>query len=65
MADLSKLNGYAVTGAATEAATVAKFVAYAVTGAADPFETVSKLVAYAVVVESTGAVARPQVFVCT
>lgn len=64
MADVSKVNSYAVLGGATNALTVGKFVAYAVTNDADTHASVSKVVAYAVTQPNT-AVTRPQVFVNT
>jgi hypothetical protein len=65
MADVSKINSYAVTGGFDDRATITKFVGYAVTNDADNHMSVSKLVAYAVGVESPVSTARPQVFVCT
>lgn len=64
MADVSKINGYAVSGGSDTDATLTKVVAYAVTAGSDTFESLSKIVAYAVTVPPTSA-ARPQVFVCT
>lgn len=64
MADLSKLDGYAVTGGANTAATTTKLVAYAVTAGSDSFESLSKVVAYAVT-EITATAKRPQIFVAT
>lgn len=65
MADVSKLDGYAVTGAYDDRTTITKMVGYAVTNDADNHMSASKLVAYAVGVEQPVNAARPQVFVCT
>jgi hypothetical protein len=64
MADVSKVNSYAVLGGAVAALTVGKFVGYAVTNDADTHASVSKVVAYAVTQAST-QITRPQVFVAT
>lgn len=65
MADVSKVNGYAVTGGHEDRITVAKLTAYAITNDADTKASVSKFAAYAVTETSTVPTARPHVFVCT
>lgn len=64
MADISKLSGYAVTGASDKAATVAKLSGYAIAGASDKAATIAKLTAYAVVSTAVN-VSRPQIAVMT
>jgi len=65
MADVSKLNAYAVIGSPHDRIAIPKLTAYAVTNDAAKYISLSKLTAYAVVVESPAVVARPHVFVCT
>ncbi|MGZ5545084.1 MAG: hypothetical protein ACXWIU_10450 [Limisphaerales bacterium] len=64
MADVSKLNGFAVTGISDSKATISKVAAYAVAGISDQALTISKVTAYAVI-DTTARTSRPQVFVCT
>ena len=56
MADLAKINGYAVVNfASASAISVLKFTAYAVVYAADAYQSLGKIVGYAVVVTPTVA----------
>mgnify|MGYP005836043659 CR=1 FL=1 len=64
MADVSKLVGYAVTGASETSAIASKVIAYAVTGAPETFACMTKVVAY-LVTEDVTLNARPHVAVIT
>jgi hypothetical protein len=56
VADLAKINGYAVVNPASASAiSVLKFTAYAVVYAADAYQSLGKIVGYAVVIPPTVA----------
>lgn len=64
MADVTKLNGYAIQDAYLPTESASKLVGYAISGTSDTAVTITKLDAYVITI-SAPSTARPFVFVAT